>query len=220
MKVINVEKRYAKSGNCKSLVIFLHGYGANGSDLIGLADSLSEGFHDTTFISPDAFENCPGNPSGFQWFPIEWLYGSENQNIEIEIEKPISFLRNWIKSQMEEFNVNPSKTMIIGFSQGTMMALHLATRGHETYAGVVGFSGKLLSANKLSKESNVKMPLLLVHGTDDQVVPLENLNEASDALLSVGYRTFVHVSRGIGHGISPDGISAVKKFMKRFLKIK
>ncbi len=218
MKILNVEKSLAKSGKCKSLTIFLHGYGANGADLIGLSKPLGEHFPDTAFISPDAFEKCPGSPSGYQWFPIEWLYGTEKVDVEKEIEKPISALRSWINSQISEFQVSPEQTVIIGFSQGTMMTLHLATRGKETYAGIIGFSGKLLAPEKLSEKSITKMPVLLVHGTDDEVVPLDNLNEASDALLSVGYRTFVHVSKGIGHGIGPDGLQATAKFMKRFLK--
>ena len=98
------------------------------------------------------------------------------------------------------------------------MTLHLATTGKDHFAGIVGFSGKLLASEKLSKKAETKMPVLLVHGTDDEVVPLENLNEASDRLLSVGYRTFVHVSKGVGHGIAPDGLKATIRFMKRFLK--
>ena len=218
MEIKNIERSLSKSGKCKSLVIFLHGYGANGADLIGLSKPLAEHFPDTAFISPDAFQKCPGNPSGFQWFPIEWLYGPEKINVELEIEKPISALREWIVSQMLEFNVTPEQTVLIGFSQGTMMTLHLATRGKDHFAGIVGFSGKLLASEKLSKKAETKMPVLLVHGTDDEVVPLENLNEASDSLLSVGYRTFVHVSKGVGHEIAPDGLKATIRFMKRFLK--
>ncbi len=218
MEITKVEKSLAKSGNCKSLVIFLHGYGANGADLIGLSKPLSGHFSDTTFLSPNAFEACPGNPLGFQWFPIDWLYGEKKFNTESEIEAPISILRSWINAQMSDYGVPAAKTVIIGFSQGTMMALHLATRGTDRFAGVVGFSGKLMGSKNLSKKYKTKMPILLVHGTDDEVVPIENLNEASDALLSVGYRTFVHVSKGIGHGIGPDGLNATIKFIKRFIE--
>ncbi len=218
MKITKVEKFLAKSGSCKSLVIFLHGYGANGADLISLSEPISNHFPNTVFLSPNAFQPCPGNPMGFQWFPIEWLYGDKSIDVEVEIEESVTHLRNWINSQVTNYGVSPGNTLIVGFSQGTMMALHLTTRGMESFAGVVGFSGKLLKPKELSKKSKVTMPILLVHGTDDEVVPLENLNEASDALLSVGYRTFVHVSKGIGHGIGPDGLSAAIKFMKRFLK--
>ena len=126
-------------------VILFHGYGGDGKDISTLSLNWKRHLPNTIFICPNGHEKCPVNPSGFQWFPIEWLYGPEKINVELEIEKPISALREWIVSQMLEFNVTPEQTVLIGFSQGTRMTLPLATRGKDHFAGIVGFSGKLLA---------------------------------------------------------------------------
>ena len=203
-----------KSGRLTSAVIFLHGYGADGNDLLGLADPLAPHLPDTLFLAPDAPEPCAGNPFGRQWFPIPWLDGSSEAEAAQGLQTAVADLNAFVDQVLEENALTPSQLGIIGFSQGTMMALETFPRRAEAVAGIVAFSGRLLRPEALAAEALCKPPVLLAHGDADPVVPFADMGLAGDALVSAGFETYAHVMKGTPHGIAPDGLSAALGFLK------
>ncbi len=208
-------ERPAASGKADSLVIFLHGYGADGNDLIGLADPLAPHLPNTRFLAPNAPQTCVNNPAGYQWFPIPWLDGSSPVEATVAAHRSFEMLARWL--DMQAMITPPERTVIVGFSQGTMMALQVGLRRGLPVAGIVGFSGRLLEPERLAAEITSRPPVLLVHGDADPMVPFASMKEAADALTVAGVETFTHVSEGIGHGIAPDGLSLALGFiLQRF----
>ena len=212
-RVLESSRKASKSGEDSSLVIFLHGYGADGADLLGLADPLSEHLPDTVFVAPNAPEQCTGNPMGFQWFPIPWIDGSSEEESERGMMQAVEDLSAYIDATMEEEGVSEAETILVGFSQGTMMALHIAPRRADQFAGVVAFSGRLLRPELLADEAKSKPPVVLIHGDQDDVVPPISMPEAGDALQEAGFPVFGHVMKGTGHGIAPDGLGVALSFI-------
>ena len=212
-------RRGAPSGKTKSLVIVLHGYGADGNDLLGLADPLQPHMPDTTFIAPDAPDKCSGNPYGYEWFPIPWLDGSSEEAAAKGMAQSADDLNAFIDAKMAEEGVTSSETILMGFSQGTMMSLHIAPRRAAPLAGVVGFSGRLLAPETLEAEVMCRPPVLLIHGDQDQMVPVESLPAAADALAKAGFEVCTHISKGTAHGIAPDGRGVALQFMRQHLAI-
>lgn len=206
-------RKPAKSGKTKSLVVFLHGYGANGADLLGLADPLMASLPDTAFVAPDAPETIPDMPFGYQWFPIPWIDGSSEAEASAGLLRASDDLNVFLDDAMDEAGVTAAQTALIGFSQGSMMALHVAPRRSEPFAGVVAISGRLLQPELLEAETVSKPPILLIHGDQDDVVPPQSMPEAGDALVKAGFDVFAHVMKGTGHGIAPDGLGAANQFL-------
>ncbi|MEZ5686577.1 MAG: dienelactone hydrolase family protein [Paracoccaceae bacterium] len=211
---LEVGRKGPKSGQLKSAVIFLHGYGADGNDLLGLADPLGPHLPDTLFLAPDAPEPCTGNPFGRQWFPIPWLDGSSEAEAAAGMQAAVADLNAFIDEALQENALTASQLGIIGFSQGTMMALETFPRRAEPVAGIVAFSGRLLRPEALAAEARCKPPVLLAHGDADPVVPFADMGLAGDALVSAGFETYAHVMKGTPHGIAPDGLSAALGFLK------
>jgi phospholipase/carboxylesterase len=211
-------ERPAASGTADSLVIFLHGYGADGNDLIGLAGPLAPHLPNTRFLAPNAPERCPGNPMGFQWFPIPWLDGSPEAAARASAARSFRLLDDWLDTVAAQ-GIPPERTVLVGFSQGTMMALHVGLRRAAALAGIVGFSGRLLEPERLAAEITSRPPVLLVHGDADPVVPFASLAEAADGLTAAGVETRAHVSRGTAHGIAPDGLGLAVGFIRERLGI-
>ena len=200
-----------------SLVILVHGYGADGADLLGLADAMGPHMLGTAFVAPDAPERCVANPMGLQWFPVPWLDGSPPEAAEASMARSVADLDAFVTERMAEEGVAPGRTALLGFSQGTMMSLHVAPRRAEPLACVVGFSGRLLHADALSAEAVSRPPVLLVHGDLDEVVPPSSMPEAAEALGEAGFEVFAHVSRGTAHGIAPDGLGVALAFLRERL---
>ena len=200
-----------------ALVVLLHGYGADGADLLGLAEVLSPHLPGTAFVAPNAPERCVGNPMGYQWFPIPWLDGSSEEAAESSMRAALDDLQAYLDAVIEEEAVGPEGTLILGFSQGTMMALHAAPRRRDPVAGVIGFSGRLLRPEMLEEEAVSRMPVLLLHGDMDDVVPPESMPQAGEALSEAGFEVFAHVMKGTGHGIAPDGLNVALAFMRERL---
>ena len=214
-RVLNAQKRAPVSGEIRSVVVFLHGYGANGADLLGLADPLGEHLPDTLFVAPDAPEACAGAPLGFQWFPIPWIDNSSEEEAARGMASAVDDLNAFLDALMVDEDVLPEQVVLFGFSQGTMMALHVAPRREDAVAGVVAFSGRLLSPETLADDVVVRPPVLLVHGDADDVVPPQSLPQAAEALQEAGWQdVFAHVMKGTGHGIAPDGLSVALAFMR------
>ncbi|MFN3938227.1 MAG: alpha/beta hydrolase [Gemmobacter sp.] len=211
---LQARSKPARSGRSRSAVIFLHGYGADGADLLGLADPMAPHLPDTSFHAPDAPEPCAGNPFGRQWFPIPWLDGSSEAAAQAGMIAAAADLDAYIDEVLAAEGLAPDRLALVGFSQGTMMALHVAPRRAAPLAGVVGFSGRLLAPDRLAAEVRVRPPVLLIHGDADQMVPFSSMAEAGRALDAAGFEVWGHVMRGTGHGIAPDGLSAALSFLK------
>lgn len=214
-RVLQAGRKEPLSGETRSVVVFLHGYGANGADLLGLADPLCEHLPDTLFVAPDAPENCAGAPMGYQWFPIPWIDGSSQEESESGMRAAIEDLNAFLDALMVDEDVLPEQVVLFGFSQGSMMSLHVAPRREDELAGIVAFSGRLLSPETLADEVISRPSILLVHGDEDDVVPVQSLPEAAEALQGAGWKdVFAHIMKGTGHGIAPDGLSVALAFMR------
>ncbi|ABV93430.1 putative phospholipase / carboxylesterase [Dinoroseobacter shibae DFL 12 = DSM 16493] len=213
-RILEHGRKGPAQGTAKRVVVLLHGYGADGNDLLGLADPLSPHMPDTAFLAPNAPERCVNNPMGYQWFPIPWLDGSSEEEATVAMERAVDDLNAFLDTVLEEEGISPENLMLLGFSQGTMMSLHVAPRRDEAVAGVVGFSGRLLGPERLEDEVKVKMPMLLIHGDQDDVVPPASLPEAANALTAAGFEVYAHISKGTAHGIAPDGLSVALAFMR------
>ncbi|MCW1933263.1 alpha/beta hydrolase [Pararhodobacter zhoushanensis] len=210
-------RKGAPKGTATSVVIFVHGYGANGADLLGLADPLAPHLRKTAFYAPDAPENCQGNPFGYQWFPIPWLDGSEESKALAGQQQAAHDLNAFIDKVLADEGLEPSALALVGFSQGTMMSLHIAPRRPAPLAALVGFSGRLLQPETLAAETVSKLPILLIHGDADPMVPVQSLPEAADALVAAGFETFAHVCKGLGHSIDNEGLSLALGFLREKL---
>ncbi len=214
-RVLNAGRKEPLSGETRSVVVFLHGYGANGADLLGLADPLSEHMPDTLFVAPDAPEHCAGSPMGFQWFPIPWIDGSSEEESQRGMHAAVEDLNAFLDALMVDEDILPEQVVLFGFSQGTMMSLHVAPRREDAIAGVVAFSGRLLEPELLTDEAISRMPILLVHGDQDDVVPVKALPEAAEALQKANFKeVYAHIQKGTAHGIAPDGLSVALAFMR------
>ena len=214
-RVLNAEQRAPVSGSTRSAVIFIHGYGANGADLLSLADPLSEHLPDTLFVAPDAPELCEGIPMGFQWFPIPWIDGSSQEASRLGMQAAVEDLNSFLDAFMVDKDLLPEQVVLFGFSQGAMMSLHIAPRREDPVAGLIGFSGKLVEPELLVDEVVSRPPVLLLHGDQDEMVPVQSLPEAAEGLQSAGFKdVFAHIQKGTGHRIAPDGLSVALAFMR------
>ena len=215
MSELNFKRKGPEIGT--SMVMFVHGYGADGADLLGIGDVLAPHMPGTVFVAPDAPERSAMNPAGFQWFPIPWIDGSSEEVSKEGMMSAVSDLQVFIKARLEEEGLSEDRLVLFGFSQGTMMSLHIAPRMSEAVAAVVGFSGRLLEPEHLADEVVSKPPVLLIHGDVDEVVPPESLPQAGEALTSAGFEVYAHVMKGTGHGIAQDGLSVALAFMREKL---
>lgn len=206
-----------QSGKATSVVAFLHGYGANGADLLGLSQPLAPYLPGTLFLAPDAPEPCAGVPMGRQWFPIPWIDGSSEAASRAGMAKAVEDLNAWIDGVLAETGLAPERMVLFGFSQGSMMSLHVGPRRAAPLGGIVAFSGRLLDPLQLGPETQSRMPVMLVHGNADEVVPHAAMAEAGDALTANGFTVYAHTMDGTGHGIDPDGLSVALAFLRDVL---
>ncbi|SEM81579.1 phospholipase/carboxylesterase [Pseudorhodobacter antarcticus] len=209
---LNSARMGAAYGKATSMVVFVHGYGANGDDLMGLSDPLAPHLPGTVFYSPDAPEPCNGAPMGRQWFPIPWIDGSSEAVARAGLLAAADDLNAFLDTKLAEEGLTPAALVLVGFSQGAMISLHVAPRRSPAMAGLVAISGRLL-APELLGEAVVKPPVMLIHGDQDPVVPFADMGLAGDALVTAGFEVFGHVMKGTAHGIAPDGLQATLAFL-------
>ena len=219
MRQLDSGRKGAGKGQAKAAVVFLHGYGADGADLLGLADVLAPHLPGTAFFAPDAPERCPGAPFGRQWFPIPWIDGSSEAEQAAGLAAASADLNGFLDRLLAEEGLAADALALVGFSQGAMMAMQVAPRRAEPVAGVVAISGRLMTPELLAAEAAVKPPVLLLHGDRDEVVPFEDMSRAGNALVAAGFDTYGHVMQGTGHGIAPDGLGVALQFLKERLPL-
>ena len=198
------------------LVVLLHGYGADGNDLIGLAPLLGQLMPDVLFYAPNAPYPCEGNPFGYQWFGISRL---DPQVAAAGVRAAAPFVDAFLDDTMATYGLDESKTVLIGFSQGTMMSLHVGLRRPKPLAGIIGFSGMLAAPEALGAEIKSRPPVLLVHGDSDQMIPPLMTERAAQALDQNGVKTTMHIAPGIGHGIDQTGLSLAARFLLEAFKL-
>jgi phospholipase/carboxylesterase len=203
-----------KSGAAKKLVILFHGYGSNGQDLAGLAQAWAPNFPDVAWASPNAPEQVPGYPQGYQWFPISRL---DPELMEQGVRSAHASAEQFVKSELRRWNLGDGDVVLVGFSQGTMMALHTALRRETAPAGVLGFSGALAGPERLKQEMTAKPPILLIHGDQDDVLPVGMTLMAAQGLCAAGHGAEFHISQGIPHSIGPDGLELGQRFIANAL---
>lgn len=202
-------------GKPESLVIFCHGYGSNGEDLIGLSSQWAKRLPGTLFVAPNAPETMPMAPGGYQWFPLSTLSREERLTGTL-LAAPV--LNNFIDEMLAETGLDESRLVLAGFSQGTMMSLHVGPRREKQLAGILGYSGALTAPELLVAEVKTKPPVLLIHGDRDTVVHFPMMFEAKGALEAAGFDVDCHLSSGTAHGIAPDGLQKGGAFLTQALK--
>jgi phospholipase/carboxylesterase len=215
---LNVRRHEPASGRVKSLVVLLHGYGADAADLIGLAEPLAGVLPDTLFLAPDAPERCAVNPMGFQWFPIPWIDGSPESAMLESFKRSTALLDDWLTDAMAAAGVSEAQTALVGFSQGTMMSLHVGPRRAAPLAGIVGFSGRLAAGDGSEGPVLSTPPVLLVHGDSDEMIPVDAIHDARAGLAGQGMAVQWHICKGLGHGIDPEGLRLAAGFLVSHLK--
>jgi phospholipase/carboxylesterase len=204
----------ASGGAAKSLVVFLHGYGADGNDLIDIGRQLAPALPDTAFVSPNAPDPCDGAPYGRQWFPLAAI---EPHRLYAGTSQAAPARAAFLDAERAALGLTDSKLALVGFSQGTMMALHVAFRRKTQLAGVVGYSGLLAGPEHLPAEIRSKPPVLLVHGDMDQVVPAMAMNAAVRALGQLDVPVEWHMRPSLQHGIDGEGLRLGARFLQRVL---
>jgi phospholipase/carboxylesterase len=211
-----------RDGAVRRLVVFLHGYGADGNDLIELGRAWQQMLPDTAFVSPHAPEPCGQAPVGRQWFALTFRDPDERW---VGVNKAAPVLERFLDSELARHKLAPSALALVGFSQGTMMALHVGLRRAVAPAAILGYSGLFVLPNNAAPESiaaeiKSRPPVLLVHGDQDDLIPPQALFHASQALAALEVPVEWHMSTGVGHGIDGEGLRHGGEFLARQLRLR
>ena len=207
----------AAGGKSRNLVVFLHGYGADGKDLIDLANPFAMAMPNASFISPDAPNPCAMSPSGREWFPID--------EIPTGAIKASESLLDLIQAEAQNLDLSFKEVILIGFSQGAMMSMQCLLINEYQFGAIIGYSGALrienieAANNQIIKGKHIyaNTPVLLVHGEQDEVVPFQSLMNSKSLLNQVGFDVKTLSRPNLGHGIDPEGISAGMELLKKII---
>ena len=209
-----------RSGKAKSLVVFLHGYGADGNDLIDIGRAWQSLLPDTAFVSPHAPQPCGQAPMGREWFALTFRDPNERWT---GVNQAAPTLNAFLDAELARHSLPPSALALVGFSQGTMMSLHVGLRRPVAPMAIVGYSGMLAlpedeaGAERFAAEIVSRPPVLLVHGDQDQLIPVQAVFHASQTLAALDVPTEWHISPGVGHGIDQEGLRQGGEFLARQL---
>ncbi|MBL8665772.1 MAG: dienelactone hydrolase family protein [Candidatus Odyssella sp.] len=209
----------ARGGRPRQLVVLLHGWGADGNDLIGLAPALAPVLPEAEFLSPDGPFECDAG-FGRQWFSLGDR-APEGDMAEPVMAARLAAVAPMIDAFVEEAlaarGLGADKLALVGFSQGTMAALYVGLRRAQGPAGILGYSGHLVAARGLGRDAKSRPEILLVHGEDDEILPVQASRLAERTLKAEGYRVNAVYRPGLGHGIDEDGLRHGAAFLKRVL---
>jgi len=198
-------------GPAKQLVVLLHGIGADGNDLMGLAPFYQTLLPDAFFIAPNAPFPCDMAPFGYQWFSLQNMQADTRLN---GVRRAAPTLNAFIDAQLDRHGLTEKNTVVLGFSQGAMMGLHVGLRRERPLAGLISHSGMLVGENLLETEIKTRPPVLLTHGAIDEVLPVAALPIATAALKSSGVPVEAHEIPGLGHGIDEQTIRIDLRFLR------
>jgi phospholipase/carboxylesterase len=207
-------RKPASGGKPKQLVVLLHGVGADGNDLIGLAPYWAPALPDAEFVSPDAPFPCDMAPYGRQWFSLQ---NRSAEAILAGVRAAAPILDAFLDDALAQRGLDPSKLALVGFSQGTMMSLYVGPRRAKALAGIVGYSGALIGAETLAENIRTRPPVLLVHGDADEIVPPQAFPLAVAGLRSAGVAVEELICPGVGHSIDEAGLRRGGEFLRRVL---
>ena len=197
-----------------AVVVLLHGYGANGDDLIALADAWRPALPNAAFVAPNAPQPIPGMYGGLQWFALSMRDPSEYWR-GVASAQPL--LDRFLDAELARHGLGPERLVLVGFSQGTMVALNVGLRRATAPAGIVAYSGLLAGPEHLA-ETQARPPVLLVHGEADDLIPVEALHVAREALAAAGVPVEWHVRPRLGHGIDPEAQWLAGNFIAQVLR--
>jgi phospholipase/carboxylesterase len=203
-------------GKPRRLVILLHGLGADGNDLIGLQQYWGRLVPDAEFISPNAPFPCDMAGYGYQWFSVQ---DRSPPAVLAGVRAAAPSLDAYIDEELQQRGLTEADTALVGFSQGTMMSLFVGLRREQQLAGILGYSGRLIAADLLAGELRSRPPVLLVHGTEDPLVPFESMAQAETALKAAGVPVETLACPGIEHSIDPEGLQRGGRFLREVLSV-
>jgi phospholipase/carboxylesterase len=206
--------RISPAGKPTSLVVLLHGYGANGDDLIPLAQEWQPLLPSTAFVSPNAPQAIPGYPGGLQWFALS-LRDPDEYWAGVTSAAPA--LNEFIDAELARLKLSADRLALVGFSQGCMMALHIGPRRSIAPAGIVGLSGRIVGEQHLRRDAKSFPPVLLVHGEEDDLIPVDAVHHAREVLADAGFAVEWHVRPGLGHGIDMETLQISGNFLASHL---
>jgi phospholipase/carboxylesterase len=206
-----------QSGPARQLVVFVHGYGADGNDLIEIGKAWQALLPQAAFVSPHAPRPCGQAPMGREWFPLTFRNPDERWS---GVNMACPGLAQFVEAELARHQLPPSALALVGFSQGTMMALHVGLRRAVAPAAIVGYSGMFVLKDDSDIEGyapqiRARPPVLLVHGDSDDLIPVQALFHATQALAALEVPVEWHISAGIGHGIDPEGLRHGGEFLAR-----
>jgi phospholipase/carboxylesterase len=193
-------------GPASHLVVLVHGYGSDGNDLIGLAPHWQDEMPSAAFVAPNAPDPLPGSP-GYQWFPISRI---DPHDMKKGVENVGPVLDQFLDAELKRLSLPSERLILVGFSQGTMLSLHVGLGRAIAPAAIVGLSGLLAGSPPRRIDGP---PVLLAHGDADQVVPVQAMLLAASALADAGYTVQWHLAQGIGHGVDPETIAIAGGFL-------
>ncbi|MGQ0662254.1 MAG: alpha/beta hydrolase [Pseudomonadota bacterium] len=197
-------------GDPGQLVVLLHGLGADGNDLIGLAPHWAPALPHAEFLSPDAPFPCDMAPFGRQWFSFQ---DRAPEMVLAGVQAAAPILDAFLDEELKRRGLGDERLAMVGFSQGAILSLYVAPRRPRPCAAVLGYSGALIGAERLAGEIVSRPPIVLVHGDADPLVPFAAMAEAKAALVAAGIAVEAHRRPGLGHAIDEAGLALGGRFL-------